>query len=125
MRTLLLSAFAALFLVGCASTNATMLAGAPENPKPRPASAVQVYSDTSSIDCPYDKVAYLSTSGSVQGMDEKVMKSAKKKAGEVGANAIVIGRVKSQGPSFGDTYGNTEARYLAVLVEPSCQNGEG
>lgn len=121
MRYAFLLVLAALLIAGCASTSATMLGNAPDDLVQKSPSEVTVYSDTASVGCGYTKVAYLSTSGSVSGMDKKMMESAKKKAAEIGANAVVIGRVNSQGPSFGDAYGNTEARYLAVLEDRPCK----
>lgn len=121
MRKLLSFLAAALILAGCASTNATMLGTAPDDLEPIPVSQVTAYSDTASVQCPFDRVAALQTSGTVQGMDEKMIQSSKKKAAEIGANAIILRRLSSKGASFGDRYGSTEGRYLAIYERRPCE----
>lgn len=112
--------FAALLTIGCVQTNATMLGTAPEDLEPVPPSQVLAYSDTASVECSYDKVAALQSSGGVQGMDKRMIEDAKKQAGELGANAIILQRMSSEGPSFGDSYGSTEGRYLAIYERRPC-----
>ena len=118
--------FAALFIaalaVGCASTNATMLGTAPDDLEPLSVEEVTAYSDTSSVQCDYDRVAALQTSGSVEGMDEKMIKSAKEKAAEIGANAIILKRLSSDsGTGINYDYGSTEGRYLAIYERRPCE----
>jgi len=74
----------------------------------------------SSIECRYSAVAFLSSTGSISGMDDKVTRKSKEKAAEIGANPLIIGSMRAQGPSFFDRYGDTEGHFLAVYEERPC-----
>lgn len=106
---------------GCVNTSATMLGTAPDGLEPKPASVVQAYSDTSTVPCRYDEVAHLQSTGSVQGMNEQVVTDAKETAGEIGANAIIIGSIQDQDPNLVDSYGDTEAQFTAILEDRPCE----
>ena len=120
MRYVIPILFAAL-LTSCVSTDVTRLDGAPADLSPVDTSEVAIYADTSSLDCPYDEVAFLSSTGSISGMDTQVTQKSKEKAAELGANALVIGAVRAEGPSYFDRYGDTEGRFLALYEQRPCE----
>ena len=111
----------AFLLTHCVSTDVTRLDSAPTGLEPVDTSEVAIYADTSSIECPYSAVAFLSSTGSVSGLDEKVTRKSKEKAAELGANTLIIGSMRAEGPSFFDRYGDTEGRFLAVYEERPCK----
>jgi hypothetical protein len=98
--THLFSIVVAVFLAAaCASTHATMLD--PSSPQRARvcAAGVQLFTDESKVGGPYSQVAILTwhdddpTSGI-----EKMLKSQRKKAGELGANGLILGEsVQLQG----------------------------
>ena len=77
---------------GCATTHATMLdPSSPQRARVCPA-GVQLFTDESKVGGPYSQVAILTwhdddpTSGI-----EKMLKSQRKKAGDLGANGLILG----------------------------------
>ncbi len=84
---------AAALTAACASTQATM--PDPSSPQRLPVcpAGVQLFTDQSKVGSPYTEVAILTwhdddpTSGI-----EKMIKSQRKKAGELGANALILGQ---------------------------------
>lgn len=111
---------------GCISTQATMLD--PTSRPPVPQEEVRVYRAAESIECDYTEVAVLHAQGGSYLTNEHMMiKAAKKRAGKVGANGVVLGTInepssgaKVAGAIFGV---GTERRgeMLAVYVDP-CQS---
>jgi len=121
MRSFLWTLLATALLFGCVQTNVTRLSTAPEGLSPVDTSQIEVYADTSSIECDYDEVAYVGATGSVANMPmSRMIQGAKPKAGKMGANALVIGGKRTQGPSYFDRYGNTESKFLAVYERRPC-----
>lgn len=106
-------------LAGCASSEATILANAPENRSPVAPSNVAVYSDTSAVGCEYTRVAMVSTTGNVDNVsDDQMVADAKEKAGEVGANALIVSSIRE---SMNDSaFSGTQGDFLALLEERPC-----
>ncbi len=92
---------AVVLAAGCASTHATVLdPSSPQRTRVCPA-GVQLFTDEAKVGSPYTQVAILTwhdddpTSGI-----EKMLKSQRKKAGELGANGLILGEsVQLQGRS--------------------------
>lgn len=110
-----LSPFIALALfVGCVGTEATRLDSAPEDLSPVPASEVAVYSDTSSVPCSYSRVAIVQAQSiSAMVSTSKLAEEVKPKAGELGANAVIISDVNESSDP-----GGRNGRFLALHVQP-------
>lgn len=79
-----------LIIISCISTEAVKLGTAPTRP-PVPADQVIVYRTADQVPGDYDEIALLSSTGESMWTSEKGMwKSMKKKAGILGANAIIL-----------------------------------
>ncbi len=83
---------AALLAAGCATTHATML----DPSSPRPArvcpAGVQLFTDQSKVGKPYTELAILTWENDdpTSGI-ESMIKSQRKKAGDLGANGLILG----------------------------------
>jgi hypothetical protein len=112
----------AVLLVGCVSTNAMVL-----NPSLKLApvcpDGVLVYTDSSKVGQPYTEVALLNSKGDYSTTDESgMMKSQRKKAGELGANGIILGSITD--PTTGakvwnallGTAANRKGKAIAIFV---------
>lgn len=122
LPALLAVAFLAMSLSGCVASEATMLSSAPADRPSVKKSDVRTYADTSSMECSYDRVAYISTESSMSSVsDEQMINTAKSKAAEVRANAVIIGRLATDKPS-GLEYdtGGRSGRFLALLEDRPC-----
>lgn len=109
----------AVLFVGCVGTEATRLDSAPENLSPVPASEVAVYSDTSSVPCNYSRVAIIQAQSiSAMVSTSKLAEEVKPKAGELGANAVIISDVNERSDP-----GGRNGRFLALHVQ-SCEETE-
>src|SRR6267378_8296389 len=85
--------FAALLAVGCGTTHATILDSAsPRLAQVCPA-GVQLFTDETKVGEPYTEVAILTWSDDdpTSGI-EKMIKSQRKKAGDLGANGLILGQ---------------------------------
>ncbi len=81
-------------LSACVTTHAIQL-GTPGRYPPVDASQVQVFLKEEDITVKFDKVAAIEAEGDYQYADlEKMVKALKKKAGKLGANAIILGEFK-------------------------------
>ena len=88
-----------LFVTACVTTNATRLGNAPHRPQVAPEN-VALYRSAEQVPGRYEEVALLHSEGESSSTDERAMyKSMKKKAGKLGANAIILEAVKE--PSAG------------------------
>lgn len=132
-------------LVGCGpSTEALKLPGASEDLPGAPASQVEVYRSLSALKCEYLRVALVETqesqSVSITGGVSQVelIRAARKEAGRLGANAVIIDTVGSR--TFTETeivadsaqYERTESReslgrgvFLAVRQNRPCKPSAG
>jgi hypothetical protein len=90
---------AVLLFAGCVSTNAVRLGSAQNYPRV-PAEQVQVFLTEEDVKVPFEKVALINASAE-SGMtnEAKMIKAMQKKAGALGANAIILGDIKE--PSAG------------------------
>lgn len=124
MRSLLLFAATLAAVSGCVTTNATRLGGTPARP-PVPMSAVVIYRMASQVPGKYEEIALLNSKGeSTWTNEEGMFKSMQKKAGELGANAIILDAVSE--PSAGakvasavfGTGAERKGRAIAIYVFP-------
>lgn len=117
-----LAPWLSLLLVGCVSTNAMVL-----NPSLKLApvcpDGVLVYTDSSKVGQPYVEVAVLNSKGDYSSTNEtQMMKSQRKKAGELGANGIILGSMTD--PTTGakvwrallGTSANRKGKAVAIFV---------
>ena len=118
----LLAIFAGALLAGCVASEATTLSSAPSDRPAVKEADVQLYSDTSSVECSYERVAYISIEGSMSSIsDQQMIDTAKKKAAEVRANAVIIGRLATDKPGgFENDTGGRSGRFLALLENRPC-----
>lgn len=85
-------------LSACVTTNAARLGTATENRPAVPPQNVALYRLASQVPGPYEEVALLNSSGDSGFTDEaKMFESMKKKAGEVGANGVILDAVSEPG----------------------------
>ena len=84
-------------LVSCVSTQVTKLVPKVDYPPVHP-EKVQVFLSEKDIIFPYEKLAIIHMQGSANWTNEaQMIKAAKKKAAEIGANAIILSQIKEPG----------------------------
>lgn len=84
-------------VTACVSTQAVRLGSGPVRP-PVPPDKVAIYLDAKQVPGKYDEVALLSSSGdAAMTNEEKMYKSMREKAGEMGANGVILEDVKEPG----------------------------
>lgn len=117
----------ALLLSACVNTEATVLSSAPDNLKPVDTSQVAVYADSSGLECPHERVAMIRAEGTTSGVsDKKMIENTKEKAAKLGANAILVGALRTDDPDYnpfmfgGSDYGSRQGRFLALHEERPC-----
>ena len=124
----LLVGFTLLATAACVTTNATRLGGTVARPAV-PTSAVVIYRSANQVPGRYEEIALLNSKGESGLTDEAAMfKSMQKKAGELGANAIILDAVSE--PSAGakvasavfGTGAERKGRAIAIYVFPD--NGD-
>ena len=97
MRTMLLLTLVAV-VGACVSTNATMLNPSPVARPPVPPDQVRIYRTAAQVPGKYEEVALLNSTGESNWTNEQAMfESMRKKAGEVGANAVILDAVTEAG----------------------------
>lgn len=97
MRTLVLLAVAAM-TVACVRTNATILNPSPVTRAAVPANQVRIYRTATQVPGRYEEIALLHSAGETGWTDErKMMESMRKKAGEVGANGVILDAIIEPG----------------------------
>ncbi len=113
-------------LTGCVQTQATMLD--PTGRPPIPEDQVRVYRTSESIECEYAEIAVIHAQGGASYTNENQMiNAAKKRAGGIGANGVVLGTVNepSSGAKIaGAIFGVSPERrgeMLAVHVYDPCR----
>src|SRR5688572_17828565 len=94
----LLVAVGALALTAaCVQTNAVRLGNAPERP-PVPQDQVAVYRTAEQVPGRYQEIALLNSTGEASWTNEaKMFDSMRKKAGELGANGIILDAISEPG----------------------------
>ena len=112
-------------LTSCVTTNATRL-GSGTALAPVPVESVAIYRTASQVPGKYQEVALLNSKGESSWTDEAAMfRSMRKKAAELGANAIILDAVSE--PSAGakvasavfGTGGERKGRAIAIYVFPA------
>ena len=114
-----------LSLTACVTTNATRL-GTGTPLAPVPVESVAIYRTASQVPGKYQEVALLNSKGESSWTDEAAMfRSMRKKAAELGANAIILDAVSE--PSAGakvasaifGTGAERKGRAIAILILPA------
>jgi hypothetical protein len=114
-------------LTACVTTNATRIGGGPTRPKVDPESVV-LYRTAEQVPGRYEEVAILHSEGEVRWTNEEGMyNSMRKKAGELGANAVILEGVEE--PSAGakvagaflGTGAERKGKAIAIYVFPDGQ----
>lgn len=84
---------------------------------------VSVYTEIDSIECPFTRVAYIRTTGPVWGAsDDQILRHTRQKAGEVGANAVVVPGLGRDRLGFFARRGDSRrGRSLAVFERRPCE----
>ena len=127
-RRLLVVGFALLASAACVTTNATRLGGTVARPAV-PTSAVVIYRSANQVPGKYEEIALLNSKGESGLTDEAAMfKSMQKKAGELGANAIILDAVSE--PSAGAKVASAvfgtgaERKGRAIAIYVFADNGD-
>ena len=95
MRRIIAVLGLALFATGCISTNAVRLGEPGQKYAPVPESEVRVYLKEEDVEGEFDKLAIINAEGNYNfANDERMINAMKKKAGQLGANAIILGEFK-------------------------------
>lgn len=114
-RFSLLVLLAATLLTACVTANAIKL-GTAEYP-PVPPEQVQVFMTEKDIKVPFDKIAVIDVNGGSDSTDDALMiKVARDKAGEIGANGIILGEF---------TEPSTAEKVVHALVGGNIANKKG
>jgi hypothetical protein len=115
---------AGMFAVGCVSTQAVRLGSGPIRPPIAP-DHVTIYLTPDKVPGRYDEVALLSSKGDAGMTSEtKMYDSMRKKAGEFGANGIVLQNVEEPGTGAKvfhhllGTSADRKGKALAIFVLP-------
>jgi len=91
MKAIIPAALCTLFLSGCVTTNASMLGTASTQRSVVPPENVALYRNADQVPRKYEEIALLHSEGDSDFTSEvKMLESMKQKAGEVGANAIIL-----------------------------------
>ena len=119
----------AILLSSCVSASVTELNPSKQYSTVLP-EEVQVFLSEEDIKCDYEKVALINTKAGYNLKDEKSVKKARKKAGEVGANGIVLGGFDEPGAGkkvanaiFG-TGANTKGEMVAIRFDQNKCNAK-
>lgn len=124
MKHILVVAFATV-IMGCVSTNATMLNPTPSGRAPIPEAQVRIFRTASQVTGKYEEVALLNATGESNWTNEqKMMESMRKKAASLGANGVILDDIKEAGAGakvaaaiFG-TGTQRKGRAIAIFVFP-------
>jgi len=93
---------ASLFITGCVRSSAVMLDGSPQY---APSSKVEVFFDPPNR--PYKKIALIEGSGGLNVSHVRVIEDMKRKAQDLGADAIIITKDDSQSVNTAGVIGGT------------------
>lgn len=123
-RTILAILLLAASAAACVTTNATRLGGGPARPQVN-ADDVVLYRSADQVPGSYEEVAILHSEGEASWTNEEGMyRSMRKKAGEMGANAIILDALSepSAGAKIAGAFLGTGAerkgRAIAIYVHP-------
>jgi hypothetical protein len=115
-------------LAACVSTNAVQLGVAPRRPA-LPAEQVAIYRTAEQVPGRYEEVALLNSSGSSSATSEaQMLGSMRKKAAQMGANAIILDAISEPGAGakvaaavFG-TQAERKGKAIAIYVFPDASS---
>ncbi len=114
----------ALVLSACAVTTHAIQLGPPGQYPPVDYMHVQVFLDEGDVKLPFEKVALIEAEGQYDQVDdEKMVTAMKKKAGRLGADAIVLGEFKNPSvvakgaQAVLDVSAHRKARVLAIRLQ--------
>jgi hypothetical protein len=124
-KIMIVSLFASLvFLVSCVAVNVTRLGAGPDRPQV-PAGQVSVYRTADQVPGRYEEVALLNGRGDSMWSSESAMfRRMKKKAGRLGANAIILDALSEPSAAAkiaGAVLGvgvERKGRAIAIFVHP-------
>jgi hypothetical protein len=125
MKKMVATGFICLFFSACVSTNAVRLGTTPQRPS-IPADQVVVYRTADQVPGKYEEIALLNSTGSSGWTTEAGMfDSMKKKAGSLGANAIILDAVSEPGAgakiaaAFLGLSAERKGKAIAIFVFPT------
>ena len=114
-----------LISMACVSTNATMLNPSPVARAPVAADQVHIYRTAAQVTGRYEELALLNATGEASWTNEQAMlESMRKKAGELGANGIILDAVTEPGAgakvaaAFLGVGAERKGKALAIFVFP-------
>ena len=124
MRASLFLAFLVLS-TACVSTNATMLNPSPIARAPVAPDQVRIYRTAAQVTGKYEELALLNSTGESSWTNEQAMlESMRKKAGELGANGVILDAVTEPGAgakvaaAFLGVGAQRKGKALAIFVLP-------
>ena len=116
-------------VVACVQTNAVRLGNAPVR-EPVPQDQVVVYRTADQVPRRYEEVALLNATGEASWTnEEKMFNSMRKKAGEMGANAIILDAISEPGAgakvagAILGTGAERKGKAIAIYVFPADSAG--
>jgi len=115
----------------CVRTTATRLGAGSIRP-PVPEHLVAIYRTADQVPGKYEEVALLNSTGNYSSTDEeKMFKSMREKAGQVGANGVILDSIKEPGTGgkvaqalFG-VGGDRKGKAIAIFVLPTATQSDG
>jgi len=118
VRSILLLVTTSVIFAGCVSVETTRLSNAPDNLTPLRPNQVNTYQDSSSVSCPYEEVALISTQGGGSYIgNDRLVNEAKKEAADIGANGVILSK-------FGESEmllsSEPTAQVLAIYEDRPC-----
>ncbi len=119
---------ALLAVVSCLSTKVIPLGTYRYQYMPVPTDSVQVFLAEADIKVPFEKIALIKVSGEESWADEpKMIKACRKKAGEIGANGIILGPIEDASTAaviakeLLGTPAKRKGEVVAVRLHPSAE----
>ena len=119
----------AALVVACVQTNAVRLGNAPVR-EPVPEDQVVVYRTADQVPRRYEEIALLNAKGEASWTnEEKMFNSMRKKAGEMGANAIILDAISEPGAgakvagALLGTGAERKGKAIAIYVFPADSAG--
>ena len=108
-----------LVLTGCVGVEAIRFSDAPQDLTPLTRDEVSVYRDSSTVPCPFRRVARVNTEGGGTGFvgTRRLLKKAKEKAAEIGANGLITSNFDK--PDW--PFSKPTAQTLAISEKRPCE----
>jgi len=125
VKRLLVAACFAVSLSACVQTNATMLGPTPMARPKVVAEQVRIYRTADQVKARYEELALLNSTGESDWTNESgMLQSMRKKAGELGANGIILEAINEASAgakvagAFLGTGSQRKGRAVAIYVYP-------